>query len=96
MNSLRVGVTLLMMYRNEGYTITDYDALDYLITNGLIEENNRVYTITPSGLEFLDKYLQNNLLSLSNHVVSNNSNKENKLPRHYVQACANNEIVYKK
>lgn len=96
MNNLRAGVTLLMMYRNEGYTITDYDALDYLITNGLIEENNRVYTITPNGLEYLDNYLQTNLLSLCNHSVSNNSNKENKLPRQYVQACASSNIKIKR
>lgn len=84
MNKLRIVNTLIMMYKNEDYVLTDYDVVNYLLKTGLVIEINGSYKLTPYGLVYVSEFIKNNTLSLCNYTISNGSN-ENCLSEEHIQ-----------
>lgn len=92
---VRVGNTLFMMYKNEDYVITDYDALNYLLKTGMIVDNDGQYQITRFGLTYLEQYLATNMLSLYNYAISDQTKENNLNEDHiktYIQSSGNKRL----
>lgn len=92
---VRVGNTLFMMYKNEDYVITDYDALNYLLKTGMIVDNGGQYQITRFGLTYLEQYLSTSMLSLCNYAVSDKTRENNLNEEHiktFIQTSGNKRL----